>query len=315
MGLKVTVQIDTTVPSGGRIRVVNQSVTGPAGAPGTNGTNGVGVPTGGTTGQALTKASNTNYDTTWTTIQSGIPATLLDAKGDLIVASAADTAARLAVGANGQALYANSAATNGTNWADTIYKVTRSTLPSLPEARYAGQSTFTAQTNTVRASLVAITKALSLTGLDLSIVTAGSAGCLVRVAIYRLDTPETNTNGTLVYDAGTVSGASLGQKTITFGSAITLQPGLYAMATVSDTSTNIGYSGVSADFPTFAMMRAEIVVNTYRGIGYQWGSTDNNSAYVANGYPSTFSFGTGSNVGGQQPIRALNHVLMYWTYS
>jgi hypothetical protein len=44
------------------------SSAGPAGAPGTDG---VGVPTGGTTGQVLEKASNTNYDTQWATPSGG----------------------------------------------------------------------------------------------------------------------------------------------------------------------------------------------------------------------------------------------------
>jgi hypothetical protein len=48
---------------------------------------------------------------------SGIPATILDAKGDLVAASAADTAARLAVGTNGQVLTADSAAATGVKWA------------------------------------------------------------------------------------------------------------------------------------------------------------------------------------------------------
>lgn len=47
---------------------------------------------------------------------SGIAATLFDAKGDLIVASAADTAAREAVGADGTFLEANAASTNGIRW-------------------------------------------------------------------------------------------------------------------------------------------------------------------------------------------------------
>ncbi len=48
---------------------------------------------------------------------SGIPATLLDAKGDLIVASAADVAARLAVGTNTHVLTADSAEATGVKWA------------------------------------------------------------------------------------------------------------------------------------------------------------------------------------------------------
>jgi hypothetical protein len=52
------------------------------------------------------------------TVSAGIPATLLDAKGDLIVASAADTAARLAVGGtNGHVLTVDSTETLGVKWA------------------------------------------------------------------------------------------------------------------------------------------------------------------------------------------------------
>lgn len=48
---------------------------------------------------------------------SGIQETILDAKGDLIVASAADKPARLGVGANGTVLTADSAETTGVKWA------------------------------------------------------------------------------------------------------------------------------------------------------------------------------------------------------
>jgi hypothetical protein len=71
---------------------------------------------GGTTGQVLAKDSNADHDFSWQT-SPGIAATILDAKGDLIAATAADTAARLAVGANGTVLTADSAEATGLKWA------------------------------------------------------------------------------------------------------------------------------------------------------------------------------------------------------
>jgi hypothetical protein len=73
---------------------------------------------GGTTGQVLSKASNTDLDYTWVTTDdaNAIQNAIVDAKGDLIAASAADTPARLAVGNNGETLVADSAATTGLRW-------------------------------------------------------------------------------------------------------------------------------------------------------------------------------------------------------
>jgi hypothetical protein len=95
---------------------------------------------GGTTGQILSKATNTDMDFTWitndvgditaVTAGTGISgggtsgavtvtnsmATAIDAKGDLIAGTAADTFARLPVGTNGQILAADSAAATGLTW-------------------------------------------------------------------------------------------------------------------------------------------------------------------------------------------------------
>ena len=69
---------------------------------------------GGTTGQVLAKASGTDLDYSWVAID---PLVILDAKGDLITATAADTPARLAVGTNGHVLTADSTAATGIKWA------------------------------------------------------------------------------------------------------------------------------------------------------------------------------------------------------
>jgi hypothetical protein len=53
-----------------------------------------------------------------TTMATMIPKSIVDAKGDLVGATANDTPARLAVGTNGQVLIADSTAATGLAWAD-----------------------------------------------------------------------------------------------------------------------------------------------------------------------------------------------------
>jgi hypothetical protein len=74
---------------------------------------------GGTTGQVLSKNSNTDMDFTWvvTDDTNAIQNAIMDAKGDLIVASADNTPARLPIGSNGFVLTADSVETTGVKWA------------------------------------------------------------------------------------------------------------------------------------------------------------------------------------------------------
>jgi len=74
---------------------------------------------GGTTDQVLAKNSNTDMDFKWVTSDdaNAIQNSIVDAKGDLIAASANDTPARLAVGANGETLVADSSTATGLKWA------------------------------------------------------------------------------------------------------------------------------------------------------------------------------------------------------
>lgn len=75
---------------------------------------------GGTTGQVLAKASGTDLDFSWVAQDdsNAIQNAIMDAKGDIIAATAADTPARVAVGTNGQVLTADSTAATGVKWAD-----------------------------------------------------------------------------------------------------------------------------------------------------------------------------------------------------
>jgi hypothetical protein len=85
---------------------------------------------GGTSGQVLAKNSNTDMDFVWVTTDdtNAIQNAIVDAKGDLIGATAADTPARLAVGTNGQVLTADSTAATGLKWSSGAWTTWTPTL-------------------------------------------------------------------------------------------------------------------------------------------------------------------------------------------
>ncbi len=112
---------------------------------------------GGTTDQVLAKNSNTDMDFKWVTSDdaNAIQNTIVDAKGDLIGATAADTPARLAVGTNGQVLTADSTSATGlayTNKGWTLISTTTLsgasvTLSSIPQTYQSLKLIVTAVTN------------------------------------------------------------------------------------------------------------------------------------------------------------------------
>ena len=112
---------------------------------------------GGTTGQVLAKASGTDLDFSWVAQDdsNAIQNAIVDAKGDLIGATAADTPARLAVGTNGQVLTADSTAATGLAWANAAAGTL--TLASIASGSLSGTS-FTVSSltqDTIRIRLIA----------------------------------------------------------------------------------------------------------------------------------------------------------------
>jgi hypothetical protein len=128
---------------------------------------------GGTTGQVLSKTSATDMAFTWVAQDdsNAIQNAIVDAKGDLIGATAADTPARLAVGTNGQVLTADSTAGTGLKWATPaaggkvlqVVSATTATQTANSTATYADSGitatiTPTLNTSTILVIITAVTK-------------------------------------------------------------------------------------------------------------------------------------------------------------
>ena len=134
---------------------------------------------GGTTGQVLAKASGTDLDFSWVAQDdsNAIQNAIVDAKGDLIAASAADTPARLAVGTNGQVLTADSAEATGLKWANASAGKVAQVLSTIKTDTFSTSST--TETN--------------ITGLNVTITPSASTSKVL--IIVSLSAGVSNTDG------------------------------------------------------------------------------------------------------------------------
>lgn len=153
---------------------------------------------GGTTGQVLAKASGTDLDFSWVAQDdsNAIQNAIVDAKGDLIGATAADTPARLAVGTNGQVLTADSTAATGLKWA----------AAASGAIAYLGQGTLSGAASATLDSVFTSTYRNYLLFFDYTSSGAGE----VRVTFRTGGTDNTNANyySTILYGAGGSAGSS-----------------------------------------------------------------------------------------------------------
>jgi len=117
---------------------------------------------GGTTGQVLAKASGTDLDFSWVAQDdsNAIQNAIVDAKGDLISATGADTPARLAVGANDTVLTADSSTATGLKWAAPA---AGGGMTLLSTTTASGSSTSVSITPTGYNEIIVIIKDLTLT--------------------------------------------------------------------------------------------------------------------------------------------------------
>ena len=175
-------------------------------------------------------------DQTWAAVSAAdaIPETLIDAKGDLIVGTAADTAARLGVGSDGQVLTADSAEAGGVKWAaaaggggidgwynDSLYSPLFGTVHC--QIGGGGAATPAYGANTLILWRILAVDTVDIDGVMAMVYTAGAGGEQVRFGIYDSGA-STAPSGVALVDSGPMS-VSSGHTLIsaTF-SAVRLQP-------------------------------------------------------------------------------------------
>ena len=129
-------------------------------------------------------------------VEGGIQPTIVDAKGDLITATAADTPARLAVGTNGQLLSADSTAATGLAW---------TAAPSSGGMTLITTTTFNNTAATYTYSSLGSYKHLLIVGQGLQ----GSDGVVDSIGFQvNSDTGSNYYTGFIQNNAGTVSGTN-----------------------------------------------------------------------------------------------------------
>ena len=214
-------------------------------------------------------------DQTWAAAGGSetLPASIIDAKGDVIVGTAADTAARLGVGADGQVLTADSTQTAGVKWAapagggdvasvngetgtvvldaaDVGAVPTSAARPRYIDGAYhllcrigsdlSGSTPIAPGTNTLVAQLVEVIEPIAVSGRWMYVQT-GVAAAIFRSGLYAGSTATGLPTGTPLVTTPEVDASSTGYKVDTFTTSAVIPAGFYWEVTAS--SSTAGYRG------------------------------------------------------------------------
>ncbi len=243
---------------------------------------------GGTSGQVLAKNSNTDMDFVWVTDAAGditgvtagtgisgggtsgtvtvtnSMATAIDAKGDLVPGTGADTFARLAVGANGTVLTADSAEATGLKWA----------AASSGAIVYISQATISAGTSVTLDSVFTSTYRNYLLYFDYTTGVSGGSDIRVTFRAGGVDDTTAVYYSNLLYGAAGSAGSSLssGQTNAKIGGGGGTYGGLVAatiyapQATAQKRIESRGHKDVGANAETHVYNAGFVGTTAFDGI-------------------------------------------------
>lgn len=185
------------------------------------------------------------------TFVAAIPAAIVDVKGDLIAATAADTVARVAVGTDGQVLTADAASTPGVKWATPSAGGASSPDPGhvfgagaawwyIPGNMILGATTKAVNANFMNYYPWFLDVAWTFDTVAVEVTVLGAG--LMRAGLYNADTKWQPT--TLVQDFGTFDVSSTGVKSKTI-TALPLPAGRYIACLVDNVNTTIRVANVA----------------------------------------------------------------------
>lgn len=189
-----------------------------------------------------------------------VPKSLVDAKGDIIAATAADTVARVQVGADGTVLTADVASAAGVKWA-TPAGGAADGGPTFASGWYAGWSGTAATVGSIedRGHYVPIPvpRSLTIDRIGIEVTSSATGSPTVRLGVYA---DANGVPGALILDAGTVDASTTGFKEITISQALTAGLVWLACAQQGGTSTGVlrgmtgsTHVGIPAGFSQYAV--------------------------------------------------------------
>ena len=184
---------------------------------------------GGSDELTLAQSQVTNLTTD---LAAKVPKSLVDAKGDLIAATADDTPARLAVGADGLPVIADSAQSIGLAYGvpstgSGHYRDNEHYLLSRTGGRLGGSTGYAPGANKVVTWDIEILEPVKLDGEWFYVQTANT-GAKMRVGIYAKSTTTGHPTGDPLVTCTEIDASTTSYKTDTFTKTGWIMPGLYA---------------------------------------------------------------------------------------